>query len=103
MICQLPVPNEDLKRDKERFGSRLVITGGWDRQSPAARPGASEEEVRRSFHTAVEEWGQDGGLIFWDGGIAGRSEDSRNKSRWLYDEMRRYNQELIRAYEASEG
>ena len=100
-ICQLPVPNEDLKRDKERFGSRLVITGGWDRQSPAARPGASEEEVRRSFYTAIDEYGKDGGLIFWDGGIAGRSEDSRNKSRWLYDEMRLYNERCRQEYEAA--
>lgn len=99
-ICQLPAPDADLKRDKERFGSRLVLTGGWDRQGPGAMPGASEAEVRRSFHTAVEEYGADGALIFWDGGIAGRSEDSKNKFMWLYDELHKYNDECIRAWKA---
>lgn len=99
-ICQLPAPDEDLKRDKERLGSGLVLTGGWDRQGPGAMPDASEEEVRRSFHTAVEEWGKDGALIFWDGGIAGRSQDSRNKFLWLYDELHKYNDECIRAWKA---
>ena len=100
-ICQLPAPDADLKRDKERLGSRLVMTGGWDRQGPGAMPGASEEEVRRSFHTAVEEYGADGALIFWDGGIAGRSQDSRNKFMWLYDELHKYNAAKIEEYKAT--
>ena len=100
-ICQLPAPDADLKRDKERLGSRLVLTGGWDRQGPGAMPGASEEEVRRSFHTAVEEYGADGALIFWDGGIAGKSEDSRNKFKWLYDELHKYNAAKIAEYKAA--
>lgn len=86
-ICQLPVPNEELKRDKERFGNRLVINGGWDRKSRAAMVGASQEEVRESVHTALDEWARDGALIFWDGGIAGQGEDAVQKREWLYDEF----------------
>ena len=53
-ICQLPMPNESLRRDKERFGSRLVLTGGWDRASAASMPNASEEVVRESAHIAID-------------------------------------------------
>jgi hypothetical protein len=93
-ICQLPVPNEQLEWDKERFGNRLVITGGWDRLGKGAMPGASEAEVRESLHIAIEKYGKDGGLIFWDGGITGQSEDAKNKMTWLYDELHLYNQKL---------
>ena len=93
-ICQLPVPNDDLMEVKRRLGSKFVMSGGWDRKGPAAMPGASEEVVRQSVHTALDTWGRDGGLIFWDGGIAGTSEDSQNKRRWLYDEFNRYKYEL---------
>ncbi len=92
-ILQLPEPDEELLRAKEKYGSRLVITGGWDRHGEGSPPGASEEAVRRSVHTAVDTWGKDGGLIFWDGGIVGRSEDSMNKMRWVNDEF-----EKIRYY-----
>jgi hypothetical protein len=95
-ICQLPMPNESLLQDKKRLGNRLVITGGWDRRGPGAMPGASEQAVRQSVHTALDTWGKDGALIFWDGGIAGRSEDSNNKMQWLYDEFHIYSKELYR-------
>ena len=77
-----------------------MLTGGWDRQGPGAMPDASEEEVRRSLHTAVEDWGQDGALIFWDGGIAGKSQDSKNKFMWLYDGLHKYNDQCIRNWKA---
>ena len=89
-ICQLPEPNAQLERDKERFGSRLVITGGWDRRGPGSRENAPEEVVRQSVRTAVDTYGRDGALIFWDGGIIGTGEDTKNKLRWAYDEARRY-------------
>lgn len=89
-ICQLPEPNESLLRDKERFGNRLVMTGGWDRHGPGCVPGASEEEVRQSVRTAIDTYGRDGALIFWDGGICGSSEDSKQKTIWVLDELHRY-------------
>ena len=89
-ICQLPEPNAQLLSDKERFGSRLVLTGGWDRHGPGNIENASEEVVRQSVHTAVDTYGKDGGLIFWDGGIIGSTEDGKNRLAWVYDEARKY-------------
>ncbi len=93
-ICQLPVPNDDLRADKKRFGSRLVITGGWERHGDAGLPDASEECVRASVRRAIDDFGADGGLVFWDGGIIGESEDSKNKMRWLMDELHVYGRQV---------
>lgn len=91
---QLPVPDEDLYAAKERYGSRLVIDGGWDRHGPAGMPGASEECVRESVRKAIDDFGSDGALIFWDGGIIGSSEDSKQKMAWLLDELHTYGHEV---------
>lgn len=95
-VCQLPVPNDDLVADKRRFGNRLVITGGWERHGSAGLPGASEECVRASVRKAIDTFGAEGGLVFWDGGIIGDSEDSRNKMKWLTDELHTYGREVYR-------
>ena len=95
-ICQLPVPNDALREDKKRFGSRLVITGGWDRHGDAGMPGASEECVRASVRQAIDDFGANGSLIFWDGGIIGNSEDSKNKMRWLKDELHAYGKQVYK-------
>ena len=89
-ICQLPVPNEELKADKARFGKRMVITGGWDRHGAAGLPGASEEVVRASVREAIDTFGKEGGLIFWDGGIIMNNDDSRQKMQWVIDELHTY-------------
>lgn len=89
-ICQLPEPNGELLADKKKYGSRLVLTGGWDRHGPGAMPNAPEEVVRQSVRTAIDTYGADGGLIFWDGGICGSGEDSVNKMNWVVDEAFRY-------------
>jgi uroporphyrinogen-III decarboxylase len=89
-ICQLPMPNDELLADKKHFGSRLVITGGWDRFGEGAKVGASEETVRASARKAIDDYGRDGALIFWDGGIIGESDDAVKKKTWLYDEARTY-------------
>lgn len=89
-ICQLPEPNKALLADKAKYGSRLVLTGGWDRHGPGAMPEASEEVVRQSVRTAIDTYGADGCLIFWDGGICGTGEDSQNKMNWVVDEAMRY-------------
>ncbi|MDR0500394.1 MAG: hypothetical protein LBG97_04000 [Coriobacteriales bacterium] len=89
-ICQLPMPNEALLADKQRFGSRLVITGGWDRQSAASKLGASEEVVRESARYAIDTYGKDGALIFWDGGIICTDDAAKQKLEWLLDEVAVY-------------
>jgi len=89
-ICQLPEPNEDLLRAKEKYGSRLVLTGGWDRHGEGAMPGAPEDVVRKSVRDAIDIYGKDGGLIFWDGGICGTSDDSKQKMAWVLDELAKY-------------
>lgn len=94
--CQLPEPNEQLLTDKERYGKRLVLTGGWDRHGPGCMPFASEEVVRESVRTAIDVYGKDGALIFWDGGICGTSEDSENKRKWVMDEALRYGSRVYR-------
>ena len=96
-ICQLPVPNDDLRADKERFGNRLVITGGWERHGDAGLPGASEEVVRASVRKAIDDFGSEGGLIFWDGGIIGTSEDSKQKMEWLMDELHEYGSKVYQS------
>lgn len=95
-ICQLPEPNDQLLADKKAYGSRLVLTGGWDRHGPGCMPGAKEEVVRESVRTAVDTYGKDGALIFWDGGIVGNSEDSVNKMKWVMDEIMHYGAEVYR-------
>ena len=95
-ICQLPEPNEQLLADKKRYGNRLVLTGGWDRHGPGCMPFASEDEVRRSVRTAVDLYGKDGALIFWDGGICGTGEDAKNKMKWVTDEIMRYGAQVYR-------
>lgn len=93
-ICQLPMPNEALLDDKKKYGSRLVLTGGWDRRGPGAVPGASEEAVRASVRDAIDCYGKDGALIFWDGGICGQSDDARQKLIWVSDELRSYGSKI---------
>lgn len=93
-ICQLPVPNEDLIKDKNRFGNKLVITGGWKRHGDAGLPGASEECVRASVHEAIDTFGANGSFVFWDGGIIGSSDDSKQKMEWLLDELEKYGHQV---------
>ena len=93
-ICQLPVPNERLMESKKKYGNRLVLTGGWDRRSTASLPGASEEIVRESVRKAIDDYGKDGALIFWDGGVVGSSEDSKRKMEWILDELNKYGHEV---------
>jgi uroporphyrinogen-III decarboxylase len=95
-ICQLPMPNDALAAARERYGNRLVITGGWDRLSEASKPGANEEVVRKSAHTAIDTYGADGGLIFWDGGIIFTNDEAQQKMDWLYDEVAIYGSEVYR-------
>lgn len=95
-IVQLPEPNDQLLKDKTELGSKFVMTGGWDRHGPGNRPGASEEEVRESVHVAMDTYGKEGGLIFWDGGIIPVDEDSRNKMEWVVDEAMKYSREIYR-------
>ena len=89
-IVQLPEPNPELLADKERMGRRFVMTGGWDRHGPGCMPNAAEEVVRQSVRIAIDTYGKDGGLIFWDGGIVGNGEDAANKMNWVTDEAMRY-------------
>lgn len=89
-ICQLPEPNEALLKDKIELGDKLVITGGWDRRGPGNKEFADENTVRMSVHTAVDTYGKEGGLIFWDGGILGQTDDAKNKRAWVYDEVSKY-------------
>ncbi|SHH86742.1 Uroporphyrinogen decarboxylase (URO-D) [Sporobacter termitidis DSM 10068] len=95
-ICQLPMPNDALVGDKKKYGGRLVLTGGWDRRGPGAVPGAPEHAVRQSVRTAIDTYGRDGALIFWDGGICGQSADARQKLAWVSDELHTYGQEIYR-------
>jgi hypothetical protein len=91
------MPNAELQACKERMGANLVITGGWDRLSDAAKlPDAPEEMVRQSARVAIDTYGKDGGLIFWDGGIIKTYEGAQQKSDWLYDEVDKYGREVYR-------
>lgn len=93
-ICQLPMPNDALLNDKKKFGNKLVMTGGWDRRGPGAVPGAPEDVVRASVREAIDTYGRDGALIFWDGGICGNSEDSKIKMLWVLDELHTYGRKI---------
>jgi uroporphyrinogen-III decarboxylase len=98
-ILQLPMPNDALVAAKAKYGSRLVMTGGWDRLSSANKPGATEAEVRESAHIAIDTYGRDGALIFWDGTITNSSKDPQGPQRmeWLYDEVDVYGKQLYGA------
>ena len=86
----------DLKARMEKHKGRLAMTGGWDRHGEASVYGASEEVVRASAHTAIDEWGADGGLIFWDGGIILSDDENKQKTEWLTDEVVKYGHEVYR-------
>ena len=47
-------------------------------------------EYEQSVRDAIDVWGRDGALIFWDGGIVGSGEDANNKRRWVADELQKY-------------
>lgn len=99
-VMELPMPNDGLRADKERFGSRLVLVGGWDRFGEAARnPDASETVVRQSVRDAIDTYGKDGAYIFWDGGLIVTDEKSAQKMEWLNDEVATYGGSV---YEESE-
>lgn len=89
-ICQLPMPNDDLVARMAKYKGRLAMTGGWDRKGPGFEPGASEEVVRQSVRDAIDTYGKDGGLIFWDGGIILDSDENKQKMDWVMDEVRTY-------------
>jgi hypothetical protein len=95
-ISQLAMPNDELKRDKQRFGNRLVINGGWDRIGPGSKADASEEVVRQSARDAINTYGKDGAYIFWDGGIILNSDAAKQKMDWLLDEVRVYGSEVYK-------
>lgn len=95
-IIQLPEPNDQLLADKKRYGNRFVMTGGWDRHGPGCVPDAPEEVVRESVRTAVDTYGKDGCLIFWDGGIVGSGPDAKNKMKWVMDEAMKYGAEIYK-------
>ena len=95
-VCQLPEPNAALLDAKKRYGNRLRINGGWDRHGPGAMPGASEAVVRQSVRTAINDYGKDGGLVFWDGGIVGDSEDAKQKLAWVFDELHTYGRQVYK-------
>ena len=95
-ICQLPVPNDELVEAKKKYGKRLVITGGWERHGEAGMDGAPEEVVRESVRKAIDTYGADGGLIFWDGGIIQNTEENKKKFEWLMDELHTYGKEVYK-------
>lgn len=93
-IVQLPEPNDELLADKKELGSRFVMNGGWDRHGPGNVAGATEEDVRKSVRVAMDTYGKDGGLIFWDGGIIVTGEEEQRRMDWLVDEARTYGAQL---------
>ena len=53
-------------------------------------PGASQETVRQSARTAIDQFAEGGGYVFWDLSPVGQSEDMQKKIAWLEDEARTY-------------
>ena len=95
-ICQLPMPSDDLKERLAKYKGRLAMTGGWDRKGPGAEDGVSEEVLRESVRVALDDYGKDGGLIFWDGGIIMNSEESIKKLGIINDEATKYGHEIYK-------
>ena len=44
----------------------------------------------------MDQVGLDGGLIFWDGGVVGSSEDAKNKLHWIEDELSIYGHQVYK-------
>ena len=85
---QCPMPTEELVEQYDRLG--FSMEGGWECRGPGNVPGADEETVRESVRLAFDRFGRKGGYTFWDGGIAGSTEDAAKKREWVYDEMDKY-------------
>lgn len=91
-------PTNDLAGMKKKYGNKLVMIGGWDSQGPAGLPGAPEDVVRQSVHTAMDMLGEGGGYVFWNLGAVGRSADQLQKMDWLDDEARKYGREFYKTH-----
>ena len=95
-ICQLFPQTPKLVEAKNSNNGAWALTGGFDRQGPGNVTGAPEEVVRQAVRDGIDQVGLNGGLIFWDGGVVGTTEDAMNKLRWIEDELNIYGHQVYR-------
>lgn len=77
-----------------KYKNQLVFEGCWQ-GCAAERPGASEEEVRRSARDAIDQYASLARYVFWDGDPVGPTEDAKRKVEWLASEVRTYGKTFV--------
>lgn len=95
-ICELFPQTPKFVEAKNNNNGAWSLTGGFDRQGPGNITGASEEVVRQAVRDGIDQVGLNGGLIFWDGGVVGTSEDAKNKLYWIEDELKIYGSQIYK-------
>ncbi len=58
--CQ---PCNDLKKLKQKFGNQITFEGGIDSQFVLAKPGVTEDEVRKEVRNRIDDLAKNGGYI----------------------------------------
>lgn len=89
-IWQPAQPLNDLAGLKRKYGNRLIFNGTWHSSAGGGVPGAPESVVRQSVRDCMDQFAPGGGMVFWNGGLVGSSEDAKNKDMWSNDEARTY-------------
>lgn len=85
-VWQPAQPVNDLKAIRKKYGTDLVFNGGWDNFTVFGKDDITETEVRRIIRDWMNDYGKNGGLIFWDQQV-GSSEDMVKKVAWMTDEV----------------
>ncbi|MBR2520878.1 MAG: hypothetical protein IKE62_01680 [Oscillospiraceae bacterium] len=81
----------DLDAIKATYGRKLAICGGWDPNTPAMQPGASEEVVRETVRAYIDRFAPDGGFGFCAHGLKIKStEEDFQRHKWIQDEYEQY-------------
>ena len=49
---------------KEKYGRKLILTGGWDLQGPISYPETPDEELKEALKVYVDTFAPDGGFCY---------------------------------------
>jgi len=83
--------SNNLEAIKKKYGSRLVICGGWDIVGDLQDPDVTEETVKASVRASIDKYAP-GGAYAFGGGYLGPLDDenTKKKNRWISEEALSY-------------
>lgn len=95
-VWQPAQPMNDLKAIHKKYGRNLVINGAWDAVGLTCDRSLCEEDIRKSVRDTIDEFGKDGGYVFWNGGPVGSSKTVSERLNWADDEANKYGKEFYK-------